>query len=389
MKNQSLVIYYLSLVFCLAFFSCKQKEDSSIIQTHKDDLPVVIDTLVRDRVYYAQGFQVETLADYTLITIRNPWNPKLTLQRYVLLPKAAAMPDSLPEGIIIRTPIERTVSYGSVHCSFLDELGVSATLVGVCEPRYINIPQIQEGIRSGRIANLGQSSNPDIEKITLIEPEVLFTAPIEGTGYGNQITQLGIPLIECTDYMESSPLGRAEWIRCLALFFDKGALADSLFMKTITNYNQLRKIANELSSRPTVMAETIYNGIWYVPGGNSYIAHFFRDAGADYFWKEDTHTGSIGLSFESVLEKAEKANVWLIKYNSNKNLTYEDLAKDYPNYVFFEAYRQKSIYACNTGKVPYYEELPLHPDYILKDMVWIFHPELLSDYQPRYYEKLK
>jgi iron complex transport system substrate-binding protein len=137
------------------------------------------------------------------------------------------------------------------------------------------------------------------------------------------------------------------------------------------------------------MAETIYNGVWYMPGGNSYIAHLFRDAGADYLWKEDTSAGSLGLSFETVLEKAEKAGYWLIKYNSPDNLTYEGLIKSNPNYAFFDAYKKRKIYTCNTGKVTYYEDVPIHPDRILKDMVWIFHPELLPEYQPEYYEPAK
>jgi iron complex transport system substrate-binding protein len=221
----------------------------------------------------------------------------------------------------------------------------------------------------------------------LIEPEALFTSPIEGFGYG-QVARSGIPFVECVDYMEASPLGRAEWIRFLALFFEQRAVADSLFRETVTNYHRLQELISEVEDRPSVMAETMYSGVWYVPGGRSYVAHLFRDAGAAYLWQEDTSAGSLGLSFETVLEKAEKAACWLIKYNSPNELTYDELAKNNPNYTFFDAYKEKRIYACNTGKTTYYEDIPIHPDYILKDMVWIFHPELLPDYQPRYYVRL-
>jgi iron complex transport system substrate-binding protein len=340
-----------------------------------------------DSVYYADGFRIETHDAYTLVIVRDPWNPGKVLQSYVLVPKVASLPDSLPKGVLIRTPLERTVSYGSVQCSFFAELDALSTLAGVCEPHYIHIPFVQEGVRTGNIANLGEAANPDIEKILLIEPDALFTTPIGGFSYG-PVAQSGIPLIECTDYMESSPLGRAEWIRFFALFFDKKAVADSLFRETAGNYLRLQELASTVNARPSIMAETVYNGIWYVPGGKSYVAHLFRDAGADYLWKEDGSAGSLGLSFETVLEKAEDAAYWLIKYNSPNDLTYEELARSNSGYTFFEAYRKRRIYTCNTGKVPYYEELPIHPDYVLKDMVWIFHPELLPDYRPVYYFRL-
>ncbi|MDR2682373.1 MAG: ABC transporter substrate-binding protein, partial [Dysgonamonadaceae bacterium] len=248
---------HLLLIACL-LFSCRKPEVGIAGQSHAGNSS--------DSVRYADNFRIETHDGYTLATVRNPWDTGKILQRYVLVPKTAALPDSLPEGTLIRTPLERTVSYGSVQCSFFDEFGALSTLAGVCEPQYINIPFVQEGVQQGRIANLGQAANPDLEKIMLIEPEALFTAPIEGFGYG-QVTQLGIPLIECVDYMEASPLGRTEWIRFYALFFDQRAVADSLFRETESRYRQLQDLASEVVHRPTVMAETIYRGVWYIPGG--------------------------------------------------------------------------------------------------------------------------
>jgi iron complex transport system substrate-binding protein len=376
MKTSCLLL----LVFACLFVSCRNRE-AGIAEPCGRVHPA-------DSVRYADHFRIETHDGYILATVLNPWNGGKILQRYVLVSRTAALPDSLPEGVLIRTPLERTVSCGSVQCSFFREFGALPTLVGVCEPQYIQIPFVQEGVRQGSIANLGQAANPDREKILLIEPEALFTSPIEGCGYG-QVVQSGIPFIECVDYMESSPLGRAEWIRFLALFFDRRAVSDSLFRETESRYHRLRGLVSDVSRRPSVLTETVYSGIWYVPGGQSYVARLFRDAGADYLWKEDTGAGSLGLSFETVLEKAEKADCWLIKYNSPNELTYGELAKSNPNYAFFDAFKQKRIYACNTGKVPYYEELPIHPDYVLKDLAWIFHPELLPEYQPKYYAELK
>jgi iron complex transport system substrate-binding protein len=370
------------LLFLFSFLSC-QKKAPSVNQT------IITQTIAQgDSVFFAKGFQIETCKGYTVATVLNPWDNRLVLQRYVLVPKADALPENLPDGVLIRTPLERTVSYGSVQCGFFAEFGALQTLVGVCEPHFINIPYVQENVQNGRIVNLGLAANPELEKIMLIEPEALFTAPLENLGYG-QAAKLKIPFIECVDYMESTPLGRTEWIRFLALFFEKREIADSLFKETVDRYNELVRFTENLNKRPSVFAETLYSGIWYQPGGRSYIAQLFRDAGADYLWKEDTNTGSIGLTFESVLHKAEKADIWLIKYNSIHDLTYQKLVKEYSNYALFDAYKKRNIYICNMGKVPYFEELPIHPDLILKDMVRIFHPELLPDYQLRYYKKME
>jgi iron complex transport system substrate-binding protein len=377
MTNKILNFQFLILCLVLILSSCRKA--SNIAGSNI--------ALACDSVYFTENFRIETHGDYTLATVRNPWQPERELQRFVLVPKSAALPELLPEGILIRTPLARTVSFGSVQCSFFAELDVLQTLVGVCEPNFINIPFVQNGVREGTIANVGQAANPDIERIMFVEPEALFTAPIEESGTG-QISALGVPSVECIDYMESSPLGRAEWIRFFALFFEKRELADSLFAQTVDNYKALQDLTAQSETQPTVFSETIYSGVWWTPGGNSYMAHFFKDAGADYLWKDDTQTGSIGLSFEAVLENAENADFWLIKYNASNELTLSELVRNYPNYAFFDAYKKGNIYICHTGNATYYEDLPVHPDYILKDLVWIFHPETLPDYRPEYYRKI-
>ena len=341
-----------------------------------------------DSICYAESIEIQIYNGYTIATIRNPWETGQILQQYILVPKTSSLPNPLPKGTLIRTPLERTISYGSVQCSFFSEIDVLHTLIGVCEPQYIKIPFVQDGVQNGSIVDVGLAANPDVEKIMLLEPEAIFASPLKDAGYG-QAGKLGIPFIECIDYMETTPLGRAEWIRFYGLLFDKKELADSLFSKTVNSYNHLKELTLNATNRPSVFTEMRYGNIWYLPGGNSYAAHLLRDAGADYCWKEDTSTGSLGVSFETVLDKAEKAQYWLFKYYNPQDMTYDLLAKEYANYSLFDAYKNRNIYVCNTNRVPYYEELPIHPDYVLKDMVWIFHPELLPGYQPRYYEKMK
>ncbi len=373
--------YILSSIICLLFLSsCNNKNSGNRIvnQQSNNDLSI----------QYAQGFNVSRFDDYTKITIFNPWMKGQIMRSYILVDKTKEMPKDLPEGTVIKVPLGRVVCYSSVHCSILEELGVIDSVVGVCEPQYVDIPVIQKKIQTGAIVDLGMSSNPNVEKIMLMNPDAILSSPLKEVGYG-KVESVGIPLIDCVDYMESTPLGRTEWIRFLALLFGKEALADSLFTKTVQSYQELKTLASSVKKRPTVITEKKYGNAWHLPGGQSYMALLLRDAGAAYYWENDSTTGSLSLSFETVLDKCERADFWLIKYFSNKDLNYNGLQAEYAPYAYFDAFKNKHIFGCNTEMNRYYEELPIHPDYVLKDLISIFHPDLLPGYQLRYYKKLR
>lgn len=335
---------------------------------------------------YARGFRVERAADYTLVSVRNPWDTLRILRRYVLVPAANELPDNLPEGEVIRTPLRRAVAFSSVHCGVLHHLEQDDVITGICESRYVNIPSLRERIDSGKIAEVGEAAAPNVERILELAPEVLLTTPLEGMSYG-RVEKIGIPLIETTDYMENTPLGRAEWIRFYGLFFGCEQRADSLFAVTAESYNALKGLVTDVA-RPQVISETRHSGSWYVPGGQSFAANLYRDAGADYPWSDNNRAGSVPLSFEQVLERGAEADVWVMKYNAPREKGYADLAADYAGYTRFKAFRERNIYACNTREKPYYEDLPIRPDYILENLIWVFHPDLLPDYEPRYYRKM-
>ena len=188
--------------------------------------------------------------------------------------------------------------------------------------------------------------------------------------------------------METTPLGRAEWIRFYGLLFDKVELADSLFKATEKRYIELKELTASTTQKPVVLSEKRYGATWFVPAGESYMAKLYADAGADYIFKNTPGAGSLAMSFESVLDQAIHSNVWLIKYHDPKDLTYSDLRREYTPYENFDAFKNKTIYGSNSAKVAYYEETPIHPDYLLEDLVKIFHPELLPDYDLRYFHQL-
>jgi iron complex transport system substrate-binding protein len=373
--------FYLLFVVCyFSFVSCKGKQSEAA----EENQPV----LFTDSIYYAQGFAIETHPGYVLVKIKNPWDRAKILQAYVLVPKSENLPENLPAGTLLRTPLEKAAVFSSVLCGILDELNALTSLVGVTDPQYIDIPFVKENLSKGKIQDIGQEMNPDIEKLMLAEPEAIFTNPINEAGIG-ALSKLDVPVVHCVEYRETHPLGQAEWIRFIGRLFDKREPADSLFFETVRAYNELSELAAAVNDRPTVFTELKAGDFWYMPGGKSYMAHLLAAAGADYILKDDSSTGSISLPFERILDKAEHADFWLFKYYQPQEMTYRQLAGDYANYTLFDAFQKRNIYVCNTSKVPYYQELPLHPDRILKDMIHLFHPELLPGYQPRYYGGMK
>lgn len=338
-------------------------------------------------VNYAKGFSVKKYDDYTSVSVRDPWDTTRMLQTYILVDRKKEISTNLPKGTIVRIPLQSVATYSTIHCSTLNELGLEKIIKGVCEPEYIKLESIQEGVKNGIIANLGMASKPDVEQIVMISPDAILATPIQGWTYGN-IEKTGIPILETIDYTESHPLGRAEWIRFYSLFTGTEQLADSLFAITEKNYNDIKEIATKATNRPSVLTDMRYQGKWNMPGGKSFMANMLADAGATYPWAESTSSTYMPLSFETVLDRASEAEVWIIKYNWPNDMTYESLKKEYKPYSNFKAFKEKNIYGCNTAYSSYYEDLPIHPDYILKDMAYIFHPELFPDYKPKYYKKV-
>lgn len=377
MKHLSLLSFFILSLFLFA--SCgKQNKPQHEEKNGLTDYPIL----------YAKGFRVKKMGAYTEAIVANPWDTTKILRKYILVEKGKELPNPMPDGQLVRVPVSRVVSYYTIHCAVFRELDALSVVKGVCESEYINIDDIQRGVRNGSILDLGLASNPNVEKVIALEPEAIFSSPIRGQSYGS-VQKTGIPIIETPDYMEATPLAAAEWIRFYSLFLGKEAMADSLFHLVETNYKAVQLSMAEAKERPTVFLDLKYGNTWYVSGGNSFMARMLNDAGAHYIWSDDHSTGAMPLSFETVLNKAANADFWLIKYNMPQTLTYERLAKEMEGYRQFGAFRNRNIFECNTRYKKYYEDLPIHPDYILKDLAAVLHPDLFPGYVPRYYSRMK
>lgn len=348
-------------------------------------LSVQADTL---DLRHAEHLKIVTHPGYTVATLRNPWDTTRVLNTYILVGKDSPLPDSLPAGTLVRVPLQRMVVYSSVHNSLFYRLGALKHIAGICGLRYVNLEPIVNECREGRIVDLGDGMNPDVERLVELNPDAIFLSPFENSGGYGRVGKLGVPIIECADYMETSALGRAEWMRFYGLLLGKTEVADSLFRAVEQRYDSLRSLVAEVVKKPTVMCDLKTSATWYTPGGSSTMGRLLADAGAHYVFAHTPNSGSIPYPFEVVFDRGRETDFWLVRYNQARDKTYGELASDFSAYTGFRPYAERRIYGCNTGHVPFYEEVPFGPDALLKDLIKIFHPDLLPEHRLQYYTPL-
>jgi len=326
---------------------------------------------------------------YTVVTLNNPWKAGKELHTYVLVPRDVEVPFHLPKGTVIRTPLERVVVFTTVHSSLMMALGCIDKIAGVADLKYIKIPWVQQQAKAGKIVDCGDGMNPLIEKIIDLHPDAILLSPFENSGGYGKLEEIDIPLFECAEYMEISPLARAEWMRIYGLLFGCQEKADKLFAEVDKNYNNLKKQAQDAGVGRTVLFDKIIgNSVWYVPGGRSTMGQMIQDAGGQYLWADDNHSGSLPLPFESVLVKALDADVWMLRYDSDKPMKLQQLLAEQEGYSQFEAYQTGEVYGCNVRTSLFYEEAPFRPDRLLSDFIQIMHPGIKPATPLKYYQKL-
>lgn len=350
---------------------------------------------------YAQQLSLIQYKGYVQATLANPWKEDAVLHSYVLVPKGR-VGDSLlqhdaqlqaMEATVVRTPIVHAVVFTTSHCSLLYDLHAQQALSGVCDLAYINLPDVQRRAKlrpkdTAAVVDCGSSMQPDVERIMQLHPEVLLVSPFEQSGGFGKLATLNIPIIETADYMETSALGRAEWMKFYGLLFGRALQANALFAQVDSNYHALMAKAQQTREKISAFTERKMGSVWYVPGGRSTIAQLLRDARVTYPFADDTHSGSLALSFETVLNEAGNSDIWLIKYNHHPN-TRQALLAEEAGYAQFKAFQRGKVFGCDCAAVPYYEEVDFHPDRLLNDILQIAHPTLNGLAPLRYYHRIK
>lgn len=349
-------------------------------------------------MHYARNIGIETFDGYRVVRMKNPWREGELLHTYILIEhndSARMANEELPEGTVVYTPLRRSVVFNTAHTQLISWLVESRGsrvegIAGVADLKYMLLPHIHKMVAEGQIADCGNSMAPDIEKIMTLHADGLLLSPFENSGGYGRLEQIGVPIIECAEYMESSPLGRMEWMRFYGMIYGRERQADSLFSVVEKEYQKLKNIStrsSSLDSRPSLLTEKLTGSTWYVPGGKSTVAQMITDAGARCAWSDDKHAGSLALSFETVLSKASDADVWIFNANGLEP-TYERLVAEYDGYRMFRAFKERNIWYVNSLKVPYFEEVSFRPDRLLRDYILMLHPGVLQG-NTRYYRKLK
>ena len=341
---------------------------------------------------------------YAEAIIANPWKAGTILHRYILIPKGkegdktvAMLAKRRSTGArcttdTVRTPVESNLVFTAPHCQLLTELGCQNAITGVCDKDYINIPDIKSRAQADAkvahpIMDCGSSMQPDIERIIALHPEALLISPFENSGGYGKLDKLRIPVIETADYMETSPLGRAEWIKLYGLLLGSSK-ADSLFSAIEKEYLQLKAEAAKLPLGLSILTERKTGNVWYVPGGKSTMGILLRDAHARYIFADDTHSGSLSMSPEQIIAKGNQVDVWAFKYFGGNALTKQDLLAEYQGYQALKAFQTGTVYETDTSCEPYFELTSFHPEILLREFIILSHPEAGDKFgKLRFYKK--
>ena len=375
------------LVLLFLIVACKTEEKKK-----EPTLPISKNPVFK--ISHARGFSMEKSGDLTVLNISSPWPHSESSFSYVLIPKdkMAMMTLNVDEyDAIITTPVENIVVTSTTHIPALEALGVLDKLSGFPDTQYISSKKARQLINEEKIKELGNNESLNTEMVIELNPELVvgFSINSENKAY-ETLQRANIPVVYNGDWTEQTPLGKAEWIKFFAPFFGMEKKADSIFKEIESSYEAVKSLAQKADTKPTVLSGALYKDVWYLPGGNSWAAQFLEDANADYLWKESKETGSLSLSIEAVLTKGQKAEFWV---SPSQFTSYAEMEKAGRHYSQFDAFQNKKLYTFvktkgETGGLLYYELAPNRPDLVLKDLVHIFHPNLLPDYEPFFFKPL-
>lgn len=333
----------------------------------------------------AIGFSIDSVENqYRLISIMNPDDTTEVLAEFKLMPRDYK-PD-LKENEI-KVPCERIICLSSTQLAYFFELENIAPIVAINSSRHLFNAPLNAKVKAGVVKQVGKEGKFNVELIASLNPDLIFVSPFKAGGY-DAIRNLGVPLVPVAAYKESTPLGRAEWIKMIAPFVEMEAQADSIFRHTKAEYERLTALTEDVEKRPSIFSGKLTSGSWYVAGGDSFFAHLFRDAGADYVIK-DNKKGAYPMDFETLYSIAHNADYWRLLSSSDAGFGYTQLKAEDERYTFFDAYNEKNIIRCNLRQVPYREQSAVKPHVLLADYIYHIHPELLPNYEPVFWTKME
>jgi iron complex transport system substrate-binding protein len=358
----------------------------------KKEVSLVVASVSNDEIQYAKGFSLKQFEDFSILTVNDNWSNSENEFVYILHKANVQIPDSLQNYTSIEIPVSKIVVTSTTHVPSLEALGVESTLKAFPTTDYISSEKTRALIDAGKVIDVGSNQSMNTELLLDLEPEVVVGIGItDDTKTYSNLQKNGLKVLYNGDWAEQSPLGKAEWIKFFGALYDLDGKAKDIFETIEKEYLKTKKIATNSLNRPTVLSGAIYQEHWYLPQGKSWMAQLLEDAGSNYLWKNSQGIGSLSLSYEEVLNKAQNADFWI---GPGQFTTFDEMIKSNGNYQYFKSFKNKNVFSYSskkgkTGGLIYYELASNRPDLVLKDLVKIFHPDLVPNYQLYFLEKLQ
>lgn len=368
------------LPLLILFAGCNQKSINKIEGAKE----------IENSIKYAKNIEVYEYFEYTQLLIKNQLNNQH--QSYFLVDKNKPVPKILNGEKIIKTPINNIVVTSTTHVAMLELLNLQDNLIAFPQTHFISSEKTRERITKGIVKELGNVQQMNTEILLTIKPDVIVSFEITGTNKVlKELERKGYSIIVNNDWLEETPLGRAEWLLLYGYLFNQKMKALQIFNSIENNYNKAKMIAAKAVQKPKVLSGIIFNDVWNMPAGNSFEAALLKDANTHYIWSETDGTGSLLLNVETVIEKGQQADFWI---NPGIYTSYSDLSQSNKIYTHFKPFTNKQIYSYAhlrgvTGGYKYFETAPTRPDLVLKDLIKIAHPELMRHYDFTFYKKLE
>ena len=366
-------------ILFLLFIKCKKE-----IQTE-------IKSSIKNEITYAKGLEIYNYKGFSILKITKPWPGAKENFTYVLQQKNGKIPDSLKQFPIIPIPLKSIVVTATTHIPALEMLGVENTIIGFPNTDYISSERTRKLIGAGKIREVGTNETLNTEVLIDMKPDLIVSFGLNNSNPTiDNLQKSGLKVIYNGDWTEQSPLGKAEWIKFFGVLYGLDSKANAIFTGIEKDYNSTLALAKKATSKPTVLSGAMYQQQWYVPQGESWAALFMKDAQSNYLWAESKGTGSLSLPFETILDKAKNAAYWVAPGDFS---SLKEMSDSNPHYKEFDAFKNKKVYSYSVkkgakGGIIYFESSPTRPDLVLKDLIKIFHPELLPNHELFFFQKL-
>ena len=362
------------------FVQCKKENQNEIKSGTKNEIS------------YAKGLEIYKHEGFSIVKITKPWPGAKENFTYVLQEKSGVVPDSLKQFTIIPIPLKSIVVTSTTHIPALEMLGVENTLVGFPNTDYISSEKTRKLIDAGKVREVGTNETLNTEVLIDMAPDLIVSFGLNNNNPTiDNLQKSGLKVIYNGDWTEQTPLGKAEWIKFFGALYGLDAKANTIFSEIEKEYTTTLALAKKANVKPTVLCGAMYQDQWYVPQGESWAALFLKDSYSNYLWSESKGTGSLSLPFETILDKAQKAEYWIAPGDFS---SLKEMNESNPHYKEFNAFKNKKVYSYSINKgakggIMYFELSPTRPDWVLKDFIKIFHPELLPNHKLFFFQKLE